>query len=31
LAASASAGGDYPHESLVVSEYDPYSEDRMVT
>jgi hypothetical protein len=29
LAASASAGGDFPHEDLVVSEYNPYDPDRM--
>jgi hypothetical protein len=29
LAASANAGGDFPHEDLVVSEYNPYDPDRM--
>jgi hypothetical protein len=29
LAASASAGGDFPHEPLVVSEWDPFSQERM--
>lgn len=24
------AGGDYPHKSEVISEYDPYSEERML-
>ncbi len=30
LAASAHAGGDFPHEPIVVSEFDPYSAERMV-
>jgi len=30
LAANAHAGGEFPHKDLVQSEYDPYSEDRMV-
>ena len=29
LAASASAGGDYPQEPLVISEYDPYDPERV--
>jgi len=30
LTANANAGGDYPHESIVISEYDPYDPERMV-
>ena len=29
LSRSARAGGDYPQDNLVTSEYDPYSPDRM--
>ncbi len=29
IAASASAGGDFPHEDQVISEYDPYDPERM--
>lgn len=29
LAPSALAGGDFPHEPLVISEYDPFSPERM--
>jgi len=30
LAASAVAGGDFPHKPLIQSEWDPYDADRMV-
>jgi hypothetical protein len=30
LAASANAGGDFPHEDLVVSDWNPYEPERMV-
>jgi hypothetical protein len=30
IAKSAIAGGDFPHDDLVVSEYDPYAPERMV-
>lgn len=30
LAASAQAGGEFPHKPLVISEYDPYEPERMV-
>ena len=30
IAPSAYAGGDYPHEPEVISEYDPYSDERML-
>ena len=29
IARNPAAGGDYPHEPLVQSDYDPYSEERM--
>jgi len=31
LAANAQAGGDFPHPPMVVSEYDPYSPERMAS
>ena len=31
IAANSRAGGDYPHEPEVVSEYDPYSVERMAS
>ena len=31
LIPNASAGGDYPHKSEVVSEWDPYAEERMAS
>jgi hypothetical protein len=30
LAANANAGGDFPHEDLVISEWNPFSPERMV-
>ncbi len=30
LVANSRAGGDYPHEPEVLSEYDPYSAERMI-
>jgi hypothetical protein len=30
LAANANAGGDFPHENLVISEWNPFSPERMV-
>jgi hypothetical protein len=29
IAASASAGGDFPHEDQVISEWNPYDPERM--